>query len=191
MATPNPRQQPGVASRALAIIVLIAALAGVGGMLAYALAAPAPAEKTDAASCPANAECITIHSDTGDHLFTVEWAMNSAEQACGLMFRDEMPADHGMVFDFGVERLVAFWMHNTLIPLDMVFIRDGGEVLNIHENATPLSDQSIPGDGPVRYVLELNGGIAGQIDLKPGDMIDLERAPGMTAGTAVCYPAPN
>ena len=106
------------------------------------------------------------------------------------MFRTEMAADHGMVFDFGSERPVAFWMKNTLIPLDMIFIRDDGEVLNIAKNTTPFSDALVPSDGPVRYVLEINGGISDEIGLAPGDMIDLARAPGMTEGTAVCYPGP-
>lgn len=156
-------------------------------MLAVALGTTTASAAT---ACPADAECITVHTESGDHLFTVEWAVEREEQACGLMFRPEMAADHGMVFDFGVERPVAFWMHNTLIPLDMVFIRASGEVLNIAKNTTPLSDASVPSDGPVRYVLEVNGGVADEIGLVPGDMIDLARAPGMTEGTAICYPGP-
>jgi uncharacterized membrane protein (UPF0127 family) len=183
----SPQPQPSAAPQSLAIVVLIAILAGIGGMLAVALGTTT----ADAAgTCPADAECITIHTDSGDHLFTVEWAVDRQEQACGLMFRPEMAADHGMVFDFGTERPVSFWMHNTLIPLDMIFIRASGEVLNIAENTTPLSDESVPSAGPVRYVLEVNGGVSASIGLAPGDLIDLERAPGMTAGTAICYPGP-
>ncbi len=189
MAASNSRQQTGAssASRLLAILIILAGIAGIGGMLAVALAAET---KTTDTACPADAECITIHTESGDHLFTVEWAVDRAQQACGLMFRTEMAADHGMVFDFGVERPVAFWMHNTLIPLDMVFIRADGGVLNIAKNTTPLSDASVPSDGPVRYVLEINGGVSDEIGLAPGDTIDLARAAGMTEGTAICYPGP-
>ena len=141
------------------------------------------------AACPDGEECVVIHTDTGAHLFTVEWAVEPAERSCGLMFREEMAADHGMVFDFQAERPVSFWMRNTYISLDMVFIRDGGEVLNVAENTTTLSDESVPSAGPVRYVLELIAGTADRIGLEPGDTIDLDRAQGMSGGTAICFPA--
>ena len=115
-------------------------------------------------------------------------AIEPAERNCGLMFREEMAADHGMVFDFQTERQVSFWMRNTYISLDMVFIRDGGEVLNVARNTTTLSDESVPSADPVRYVLELIAGTAERIGLEPGDMIDLDRAEGMTAGNGDLFP---
>jgi uncharacterized membrane protein (UPF0127 family) len=171
------------ASTVLSIIVAAAALVALGWMLI--------ASSQEGDGCPAGSECITVHTGTGGHLFTVEWATEPGQRTCGLMFREEMAADHGMVFDFDVEREgVSFWMRNTLIPLDMVFIRASGEVLNIAENTTPLSLEGVPAAGPVRYVLELNGGTADRIGLEAGDTIDLARAPGRTEGTAICFPPP-
>jgi uncharacterized membrane protein (UPF0127 family) len=180
-STASPATPPAV----LAILVAAAAVAGLVWMLVATLG-------DDNGACPAGADCITVHTDTGDHLFTVEWAIAPEERTCGLMFREEMAADHGMVFDFEEDRPgISFWMRNTLIPLDMVFIRASGEVLNIAENTTPLSLAGVPAAGPVRYVLELNGGTAARIGLEPGDQVDLARAAGRTAGTAVCFPPVN
>ncbi|MCW5717314.1 MAG: DUF192 domain-containing protein [Bauldia sp.] len=119
-------------------------------------------------------ETIVIHTDTGDHVFTVEWAVTDAERARGLMFRTEMAPDHGMVFDFFREGPVSFWMRNTLISLDMIFIRSDGTVLSIAQNTTPLSDTAVPSNGAVRYVLEVIGGTAARLSIDPGDKIDLE-----------------
>ena len=166
--------------RIYALLALVVTAGAVGWALSTA----------DAAACPTESECVTIHTATGDHLFTVEWAVTTAERSCGLMFRETMAADHGMVFDFHVERSVSFWMSNTLISLDMVFIQAGGQVLSVAEFTTPLSLEGVPSDGPVRYVLELIGGTADRIGLAPGDMIDLDRAPGVTAGTVICFPPP-
>ena len=182
------RARGSAKSRRLQAFALVAVIAvvGAGG---WAIIAATQSPETE--DCPDGAECVVIHTSTGDHLFTVEWAVTASERACGLMFREEMPSDHGMVFDFRVERAVSFWMSNTLISLDMIFIEDGGEVLSVAEFTTPLSLEGVPSAGPVRYVLEVVGGTAGRIGLSPGDMIDLERASGVTAGTAICYPPPE
>ena len=141
---------------------------------------------SEAAACPGGAECIILHTGAGDHTFTTEWAIETPQRSCGLMFREEMAPDHGMVFDFLNERGVSFWMRNTLISLDMIFIEADGTVLNIAEGTTPLSLEGVPSDGPVRYVFEVIAGTAERIGLEPGDSIDLARAPGMTEGTAIC-----
>lgn len=174
------RRVPGYA-----LLLLVAAAGAIGWALTAATQAP------EADACPAEEECVTIHTSADDHLFTVEWAITAPERSCGLMFREEMADNHGMVFDFQVERAVSFWMSNTLISLDMIFIKDDGEILNIAEFTTPLSLEGVPSDGPVRYVLEVVGGTADRIGLAPGDMIDLERAPGMIEGTAICFPPPD
>lgn len=105
------------------------------------------------------------------HKFTVEVADNDERRAYGLMNRDSMPADHGMIFDFKVDRGVAMWMRNTRIPLDMLFIDRTGRVVNIRERAIPFDETSIPSDGPVRSVLELNGGAVSRLGIKPGDRV--------------------
>jgi hypothetical protein len=181
----RPAASPATPPPLLAILVAAAALAGLLWMLVATL------DNGDE-TCPADSDCITVHTGGGEYLFTVEWAIEPAERTCGLMFREEMPVGHGMVFDFQADRAgISFWMRNTLIPLDMIFIRAGGEVLNIAENTTPLSLDGVPAAGPVRYVLELNGGTAARIGLEPGDSIDLARAPGRTGGTAICFPPLN
>jgi len=129
----------------------------------------------NAAIAPAQAAgeaTIEIVTKTGVHAFAVELASNDAERQRGLMFRKELPEGHGMLFDFPQDRPVAFWMHNTYIPLDMIFIRSDGSILRIAENTKPLSDRLIPSGGPVRAVLEVIGGTARKFGIAPGDRVD-------------------
>jgi uncharacterized membrane protein (UPF0127 family) len=102
----------------------------------------------------------------------IEVAETEKEREVGLMNRNSMPADQGMLFDFKQTRLVTMWMKNTYIPLDMVFMDEAGTVTHIAANAQPLSLDTISSRGPVRYVLELNGGAAARYGLKPGDRLE-------------------
>ena len=102
---------------------------------------------------------------------TVEIADTDERRTYGLMFRKVLPGDHGMIFDFQRDQPVAMWMRNTLIPLDMLFIARDGRVVNIHERAIPHDETAIPSEGPVRAVLELNGGTVARLGLKPGDLV--------------------
>ncbi len=138
-------------------------------MLAFPLAAqpmPDPA---------APVEPLSVVTATGTHDFEVEIADTNEERARGLMFRTEMAPDHGMLFDFGRMQETYFWMKNTPLPLDMVFIREDGTVANIAQYTTPFSEAPVPSRGPVRFVLELVGGTAHAIGLKAGDRIVHER----------------
>jgi uncharacterized membrane protein (UPF0127 family) len=119
----------------------------------------------------ADMNTLEIVSRSGVHVFQVELAVNDAERAQGLMYRKELPEGRGMLFDFQREQEVAFWMKNTLIPLDMIFIRADGRILRIAENTTPLSEQTIPSGGPVRGVLEVIGGTARRLGIAPGDRV--------------------
>ena len=103
-------------------------------------------------------QTLEIASKTGVHVFSVEIADNDAERAKGLMYRKELPEGQGMLFDFHREQEVGFWMQNTYIPLDMIFIRADGRILRIAENTEPLSTGIVPSGGPVRAVLEVIGG---------------------------------
>ena len=114
---------------------------------------------------------IEIISKTGVHPFAVELATNDAERARGLMFRKQLPEGRGMLFDFQSAQLVSFWMHNTYISLDMIFIGSDGRILRISEDATPLSDQLIPSIYPVRAVLEVIAGTARKLGIAPGDRV--------------------
>ena len=106
-----------------------------------------------------------------DWKFDVEMATNDAERERGLMYRKELGPYEGMLFDFQREMPVSFWMKNTLIPLDMVFIAADGTVKHVHANAVPLSTDTIPSQFPVRGVLEINGGSAKLLGIKPGDKV--------------------
>lgn len=118
---------------------------------------------------------LVIHTATGDHAFNIELVDTPETTARGLMFRQELARDAGMLFDFKTERPVSFWMMNTFIPLDMIFIAANGEVKSLHANARPHDETSIPSGFPVRFVLEIPGGRAAEIGLQPGDRIDHPR----------------
>ena len=115
---------------------------------------------------------LEIVSKTGVHAFTVELATNDDERSRGLMFRKELPEGRGMLFDFSPEQPVSFWMHNTFISLDMIFIRADGRILRIAENTEPMSDRLVPSGGPVRAVLEVIAGTARKLGIAPGDRVE-------------------
>ena len=114
---------------------------------------------------------LTIVAGGRELKFEVDLATNDAERSHGLMFRKQLGAYEGMLFDFYQEMPVSFWMKNTLIPLDMVFIAGDGTVKHVHANAVPLSTDAIPSLYPVRAVLEINGGSAALLGIKPGDTV--------------------
>jgi uncharacterized protein len=116
-------------------------------------------------------EALQIVTATGTHDFEVEIAKDDASRARGLMDRRYMPADHGMLFEFDREAPETFWMKDTYIPLDMIFISRAGVVTNIAANAEPLSERAIPSGPPCAAVLELNGGEAAKIGLRVGDKV--------------------
>lgn len=116
---------------------------------------------------------IVVETKSGAHTFTVEWATNSEERARGLMFRESMAPDHGMVFDFIVEQDVSFWMKNTPLPLDMIFIHADGTVARIARNTVPFSEAPVPSGSSVRYVFEVVAGTADRIGLIGGDRVRL------------------
>lgn len=105
------------------------------------------------------------------HRFTVEWARTAAEQAQGLMGRRQLPADHGMLFDLGEARLAVFWMRDTPLSLDIVFVRDDGEIARIAERAEPYSEALISSGEPVRWVLEVLGGTTARLGITSGDQM--------------------
>lgn len=116
-------------------------------------------------------EPLQIVTRNGIEEFRVELARTPEELARGLMFRRELPERQGMLFDFLAEQHVGFWMRNTLIPLDMLFIGADGVIRHLHENAVPLSEETIASRYPVRAVLEINGGLARRLGIRPGDRV--------------------
>lgn len=118
---------------------------------------------------------LVIKSKTGDRAFTVEVVDTNESRAKGLMLREKLAPDAGMLFDFKDTREVSFWMSNTLIPLDMLFITADGQVTNIHANARPLDLTSIPSNGPVMFVLEIPGGRSKELGIVAGDRVVHDR----------------
>jgi len=114
---------------------------------------------------------LVVETESGAHPFDVEMAVTPAERGRGLMFRQEMADDAGMLFDFGVDAEASMWMQNTFISLDMVFIEADGTVHRIARNTTPFSTDIVSSKGPVRAVLELNAGMARKLGLKRGDTV--------------------
>lgn len=116
-------------------------------------------------------QTLEIATANGVHAFSVELAANDADRSKGLMFRRELPEGQGMLFDFHQEQNVSFWMQNTYIPLDMIFIRADGRILRIAENTEPLSTRLVPSGGPVRAVLEVIAGTSRKLGIAPGDRV--------------------
>jgi uncharacterized membrane protein (UPF0127 family) len=114
---------------------------------------------------------LTIHSQNGAHHFRVEVATTLDQQQRGLMFRRSLAGDRGMIFPYDPPQDVGFWMKDTLIPLDMVFIRADGTIARI-ANATPLSLETVLSDEPVGAVLELRGGRTAELGIRSGDRVD-------------------
>jgi uncharacterized membrane protein (UPF0127 family) len=119
----------------------------------------------------ADQQPLEIVSKTGVHPFAVEVVSNEADRAKGLMYRKSLPEGQGMLFDFHSDQDVSFWMQNTYIPLDMIFIKGDGRIANIVENAEPLSTKLIPSRGPVRGVLEVIGGTTRKLGIAVGDKV--------------------
>ena len=118
-------------------------------------------------------ESLSIATQGGQkQSFRVEVARNDADRAQGLMYRRSMPANQGMLFDFGRVEPVSMWMQNTYLSLDMLFIRPDGTIARIATNTEPLSTRTIPSGEPVLAVLELNAGTTSKLGIKPGDRVE-------------------
>ena len=117
-------------------------------------------------------QVIIVTADGEKHVFNVELALTTEEQAQGLMFREKMAKNAGMLFYFeGEPQEIRFWMKNTLIPLDMIFIKGDGTIHHIHENAVPHDLTPVGSFGNVKAVLEINGGVSAEFGLFPGDQV--------------------
>jgi uncharacterized membrane protein (UPF0127 family) len=113
--------------------------------------------------------CLTSGAKT--RTFTVELAQTSMEQAKGLMFRTELADNAGMVFPFPEPRMASFWMKNTVIPLDIIFVRTNGTIESIAENTIPYSTIPVASGEPVGAVLELRGGLSAELGISAGDKV--------------------
>jgi len=119
---------------------------------------------------PVDPAPLVVTTDAGQREFTIEVADDDRERSAGLMFRTDLDDTHGMLFVFEETRRVAFWMKNTPLPLDLVFIGEDGEVVSVM-NGVPFSTAPIAPDAPVRFVLELNEGTAQKAGIAEGDRV--------------------
>lgn len=133
------------------------------------------------ASC--DAARIDLRGDWGQARFAVEVADDPQERSQGLMFRESMATGAGMLFVYERPQRAVFWMKNTLIPLDMIFADATGTVTRVHSNAIPHDETGIDGGEGVKYVLEINGGLAERFGIEPGTEL---RHPSIEAATWVC-----
>lgn len=116
-------------------------------------------------------ETLEILSGDKRHRFRIEMARTDADRARGLMFRQSMPADQGMLFDFERDQMVSMWMRNTFIPLDMLFVFADGRIHRIEHRTEVQSERTISSGVPVRAVLELNAGVSERLGIKSGDRL--------------------
>jgi len=133
-------------------------------------AAEAPAA---ARTSPAGLDLVLLTIDSGGrrHAFTVEVARTAEQQEHGLMERRALAPDAGMLFPFDPPRPASFWMRNTLIPLDMLFVRPDGTIARVAADAVPMSETPIAVEEPMTAVLELRGGRAAELGIHAGDRV--------------------
>jgi len=115
---------------------------------------------------------LVIQSESGPHEFMVEEAKTLDQQARGMMFREEMGEDTGMIFEFAEPKLATIWMKNTAIPLDILFVRSNGKILKIEHMAQPYKLRSASSEAVVAAVVELKGGRSNELGIRPGDIVE-------------------
>jgi uncharacterized membrane protein (UPF0127 family) len=147
----------GRAMQCMALFVMLVVLAIAGGQ--------------DQAIAKMREDRLTLVTSSGEHIVNIEIADTEQDKALGLMFRTSLPQNRGMLFPYRDPHEVTMWMKNTYISLDMVFIRADGVVHRIEAYTEPRSETIIPSNGPVVAVLELIGGEAARLGLKPGDQV--------------------
>lgn len=142
-------------------------------VMACLLTGPAQAggQRPEASLEQLSSESLEVHGAQGTHRFTVWIADDFESRARGLMFVREMDPARGMLFLFDPPEQVGFWMRNTYLSLDLLFIAPGGQIVNIIERARPLSLDSLASDGAVSGVLELLGGTVARLGIRPGDRV--------------------
>lgn len=155
--------------RITGVAAVVLALGGCGA----SMAGDAPAQGAEATRSEAGLEIVPLRIEAGRrrHAFRVEVARTPEQQARGLMFRDRLAPDRGMIFPFPQPRPASFWMRNTPNSLDLVFIGTDGRIESIAADAVPLSEAPLQSVGPVAGVLEIAGGRAAELGLQPGDRV--------------------
>lgn len=140
-------------------------------LCALVLAAVATLARAAPPSVTFEQSALTIDAAHDSFEFQIELAVTPAQRAQGLMFRESLDEDRGMLFDFGRPQRASMWMRNTYVPLDMLFIDASGRITQIAANTQPLSDRVVASREPVRAVLELRGGVSAKLGIEPGDRV--------------------
>ncbi|HSU66272.1 MAG TPA: DUF192 domain-containing protein [Tepidisphaeraceae bacterium] len=138
-------------------------------LVLFLLSASAGCEEQSPAGLP------MVKMRIGNETFQIEVAKSDAEQEKGLMKRDSMPDDHGMIFVFKTQRVLSFWMKDTRFPLDIVFVDSGGKVVSIKQMKA-YDESNTSSDEPARYAIELNKGAAKRCGVKTGDVLEIPTA---------------
>lgn len=139
--------------------------------LAWLAAELVPADAQQSLATFTRDSLVLRTADGTEREFDIELALTPQQQAQGLMYRQSLAADAGMLFVYRPARAVSMWMKNTVIPLDMLFIAEDGEIVKIVERTVPFSLTTIPSDRRVLAVLEINGGTADRLGIRPGDRV--------------------
>ena len=150
-------------------LLALAAIVVIVGALGFYLGMPG-SSADQAMRLPVDPTPLVVETAGGERSFTVEIADDRSERAAGLMFRETMDYDHGMLFVFSETKEVGFWMKNTPMPLDIIFVGEDGRV-RATLPGEPFSEASISPGGPIRFVLELKRGTAQKAGIKDGDMM--------------------
>jgi uncharacterized membrane protein (UPF0127 family) len=141
-------------------------------LLALALVVALPSGPGAAQSLASfDKDTLEIETAGGRHAFDVELALTREQHSQGLMYRQSLAPDAGMLFLYQRAQPVAFWMKNTYIPLDIIFIGEDGRIVNIAKRTVPFSTTPIPSEGPVLGILEVNSGTTGRLGVAPGDIV--------------------
>lgn len=114
---------------------------------------------------------VTVTTDTGRHVFRTEVAATREEQSRGMMFRTQMAPDEAMIFPYEEPDMLGFWMRNTVLPLDIIFIDEDGFIINIGDGI-PYNEESVTSDRPAIAVLEIAGGLSKELGIAPGDRVE-------------------
>jgi uncharacterized membrane protein (UPF0127 family) len=150
----------GASGRRLFLVLLLAAVAGCSTAASDARNPQGPTEPLD----------VVLHDGKVRH-FKVEVVDDDDSRERGLMFRMSLAPNAGMLFDFKTPQDVSFWMKNTYIPLDIIFVGRDGHILNIARQARPMDETNLPSAGPALGVLEIRGGRAAELGVEPGDLV--------------------
>tara|TARA_R110000824_G_scaffold209_24_gene1157 strand:+ start:8464 stop:8967 length:504 start_codon:yes stop_codon:yes gene_type:complete len=160
-------------SKALALSLMLVTSAGLSSCYARSseTAAANPQKELPISEAGLKQVPLSIKTSDATHEFVVEVAESGAEQAQGLMFRTKLAPDKGMIFPFAKDRVASFWMKNTVIPLDIIFIRRDGTIESIAANTTPYSLAPVRSNEPIATVLEIAAGRAAELGIGPEDSV--------------------